>query len=62
MEKLEEDDDRGRVEQLGYSSIYVVVETIAEGCVTKISMTSPYSGSARSHSVSCLIKVAMLTS
>ena len=59
---MEENDDRGRVEQLGYNSIYIVVETVAKGYVTKISVTSPYLGSTRSRLVSCLIKVTTLAS
>jgi hypothetical protein len=41
LDKLEEDNDRGRAEQLGQGGIYVVVETAAEG---RVSAARPCSG------------------
>jgi hypothetical protein len=35
LEKLEKDDNKERAEQLRQGSIYVVLETVAKGCITK---------------------------
>jgi hypothetical protein len=35
LEKLEENNNKGRAEQLRQGGIYVVLETVAKGCITK---------------------------